>query len=37
MTERPGNETELVELIRSIDTPAPAGLHERVQALVIVR
>jgi hypothetical protein len=32
--EQPSEETELVELIRSIDVPAPAYLHERVQAMV---
>jgi hypothetical protein len=35
MTEqRPSTETELVELIRSIDVPAPESLHRQVQALV---
>ncbi len=35
MTEqpRPRDEAELVELIRSIDVPAPAHLHERVAAI----
>ncbi len=31
---RPRDETELSELISSIDVPAPAGLHERVEALI---
>jgi hypothetical protein len=30
----PRNETELTELISSIDVPAPPELHERVQAMV---
>ena len=35
MTEpRPSTEAELVELIRSIDAPAPESLHSHVQALV---
>ncbi|HXR28668.1 MAG TPA: hypothetical protein VN772_03740 [Solirubrobacteraceae bacterium] len=37
MSQRPHNETELIELIRSIEEPAPAALHERVQALVAER
>jgi hypothetical protein len=31
---RPRNEDELVELVRSIDVPAPATLHERVRSLI---
>jgi hypothetical protein len=35
MTEpRPSTEAELVELVRSIDVPAPESLHVHVQALV---
>lgn len=39
MTEnpRPRNEDELVELIRSIDVPAPQQLHERVAAMTAGR
>jgi hypothetical protein len=32
--QNPRNETELTELIASIDVPAPSGLHSRVQAMV---
>ena len=31
---RPSTESELVELLRSIDVPAPDSLHRQVQALV---
>jgi hypothetical protein len=34
---RPRTESELVELVRSIDTPAPDSLHREVQALVSAR
>jgi hypothetical protein len=35
MTDRPPrNEAELIQFIRSIDTPAPDTLHRRVQALI---
>jgi hypothetical protein len=37
MTERPRTEAELIDFVRSIDTGAPASLHERVQALVAER
>jgi len=38
MSERPPHtESELIELIRSIDVPAPEELHRRVQALVAER
>jgi hypothetical protein len=33
----PGTEEELLELIHSIDEPAPAHLHERIQAMVADR
>jgi hypothetical protein len=32
--QNPRNETELTELIASVDAPAPSGLHSRVQAMV---
>jgi hypothetical protein len=35
MSERtPHTESELVELLRSIDVPAPDGLHQRIDALI---
>ncbi len=34
---RPRTESELVELVRSLDTPAPDSLHRNVQALVSAR
>jgi hypothetical protein len=34
---RPRTESELVELVRSLDTPAPNSLHRNVQALVSAR
>jgi hypothetical protein len=34
---RPRTESELVELVRSIDTPAPDSLHREVQTLVSAR
>jgi hypothetical protein len=34
MSERPKTEPELIDFVRSIDTRAPASLHERVQALI---
>ena len=35
MTDRPPrDEAELIELLRSVDEPAPRELHERVQAMV---
>jgi hypothetical protein len=34
---RPRTESELVELVRAIDAPAPAALHREVQALVSAR
>lgn len=34
MSERPSTENELVELLRSIDEPAPERLHQRVSELV---
>lgn len=38
MTERrPTTESELVELMRSLDTPAPEPLHRRVDALIAGR
>jgi hypothetical protein len=34
---RPRNESELVELVRSIEVPAPDGLHREVRALISSR
>ncbi|HEX3911799.1 MAG TPA: hypothetical protein VHW67_13970 [Solirubrobacteraceae bacterium] len=34
---RPADEAELVELLRSIDTPAPESLHRRVDAMIATR
>jgi hypothetical protein len=36
-TPRPANEAELVELVRSIDVPAPESLHGSVDAMIASR
>ncbi|HEY2718235.1 MAG TPA: hypothetical protein VGI52_01295 [Solirubrobacteraceae bacterium] len=36
-TPRPANEAELVELLRSIDVPAPESLHRSVDAMIASR
>lgn len=33
-TPRPANERELVELIRSVDVPAPESLHRKIDAMI---
>lgn len=34
MSQRPANESELIELIHAIDEPAPERLHRRTEALI---
>jgi hypothetical protein len=34
---RPADEAELIELVRSIDVPAPASLHRKVDAMIAER
>ncbi len=36
-TPRPADEAELIELVRSIDLPAPASLHRKVDAMIAER
>ncbi|MFI4991086.1 MAG: hypothetical protein ACHQHO_09285 [Solirubrobacterales bacterium] len=36
-TPRPADEAELIELVRSIDAPAPESLHRSVEALIAER
>jgi hypothetical protein len=36
-TPRPADETELIELVRSIDVPAPASLHRKIDAMIAER
>ncbi len=36
-TPRPADEAELIELVRSIDVPAPASLHRKVDAIIAER
>lgn len=36
-TPRPADEAELTELVRSIDVPAPASLHRKIDAMIAER